>query len=289
VYKVEVNTNILSAMASILLLDRYTMENNGANPIDPVAPLFTDYYNGKTQTLTDGTVVSLITAPHDFISNSTGTLAEVILGLNEMIAGDIGYNQVGRLVVNPSQDDILDTDKPILWEFTQDDKTLLGLTYSPKPTDVYNDVIVVGATSDTNATPVGRAQNTDPSSDTCISRIGLKTKRIEMSNYYSDQMCQDYADWQLKRMSVLSKQVTVSCTQMFHISENDLITVERADKPGSPVERHLITGFSRPIGQTGAMTINCVSVNDIPLTLKESTEESVYFLSAEIYSAEGNA
>lgn len=288
VYKVEVNTNILSAMASILLLDRYTMENNGANPVDPVAPLFTDYYNGKTQTLTDGTVVSLITAPHDFISNSAGTLAEVILGLNEMIAGDIGYNQVGRLVVNPSQDDILDTDKPILWEFTQDDKTLLGLTYSPKPTDVYNDVIVAGATSDTNATPVGRAQNTDPSSDTCISRIGLKTKRIEMSNYYSDQMCQDYADWQLKRMSVLSKQVTVSCTQMFHISENDLITVERADKPGSPVERHLITGFSRPISQTGAMTINCVSVNDIPLTLTESTEEQVYFLSAEIYSAEGN-
>lgn len=289
VYSVEADTNIFNAMASILLLDRYTMENNGANPVDPVAPLFTDYYNGKTQTLTDGTVVSLIEAPHDFISNSAGTLAEVMLGLNEMIAGDIGYNQVGRLVVNPSQDDILDTDKPILWEFTQNDKTLLGLTYSPKPTEVYNDVIVAGATSDTNATPIGRAQNRDPSSDTCISRIGLKTKRIEMSDYYSDQMCQDYADWQLKRMSVLSKQVTVSCTQMFHIAENELITVERSDKPGSPVERHLITGFSRPIAQTGAMTINCVSVNDIPLTLKESTEESVYFLSAEIYSAEGNA
>ena len=289
VYSVEADTNIFNAMASLLLLDRYTMENNGANPVDPVAPLFTDYYNGKTQTLTDGTVVSLIEAPHDFISNSAGTLAEVMLGLNEMIAGDIGYNQVGRLVVNPSQDDILDTDKPILWEFTQNDKTLLGLTYSPKPTEVYNDVIVAGATSDTNATPIGRAQNRDPSSDTCISRIGLKTKRIEMSDYYSDQMCQDYADWQLKRMSVLSKQVTVSCTQMFHIAENELITVERSDKPGSPVERHLITGFSRPIAQTGAMTINCVSVNDIPLTLKESTEESVYFLSAEIYSAEGNA
>lgn len=272
VYSVEADTNIFNAMASILLLDRYTMENNGANPVDPVAPLFTDYYNGKTQTLTDGTVVSLIEAPHDFISNSAGTLAEVMLGLNEMIAGDIGYNQVGRLVVNPSQDDILDTDKPILWEFTQNDKTLLGLTYSPKPTEVYNDVIVAGATSDTNATPIGRAQNRDPSSDTCISRIGLKTKRIEMSDYYSDQMCQDYADWQLKRMSVLSKQVTVSCTQMFHIAENELITVERSDKPGSPVERHLITGFSRPIAQTGAMTINCVSVNDIPLTLKESTE-----------------
>lgn len=266
VYAVNANTNIFSAIASLLKIDRYTLENNGANPIDDLSPLFTDYYNGKTQTLTDGTTVSLINAPHDFMSSSDGTMADVILGLNEMIAGDIGYNQAGRLVINPSQDDITDTDKPILWEFTLSDKTLLGLTYNPKPTDVYNDVIVVGATSDTNATAKGRAQNTDPSSDTCISRIGMKTKRFEMPNYYSDQMCQDYADWQLKKCSVLSKQVTVTCSQMFHITENELITVERSDKPGSPLERHLVTGFSRPIGQLGSMTINCVSVNDIPLT-----------------------
>lgn len=265
VYEVKADTNIFDAIASILLLDRYTMGNNGTHPVDPVAPLFTDWYNNRTQTLTDGTVVSLIEAPHDFLSESTGTMADIVLGLNEMIAGDIGYNQVGRLVINPSQDDILDTDKPILWEFTQNDKTFLGADYTPKPTDVFNDVIVVGATSDTNETPRGRAQNLDPSSDTCVSRIGLKTKRIEMSDYYSDQMCVDYAEWQLKRFAVLSKEVSVSCTQMFHIVENQLITVQRSDKPGSPIERHLVTGFSRPIGQTGAMTINCVSVNDFPI------------------------
>ncbi len=266
VYEVLVGTNIFAAMAATLKLDRFTMENNGANPIDPVAPLFTNYYNNRTQTLTDGTVVPLIEAPHDFLSNSTGTLADVILGLNDMIAGDIGYNQTGRLVVNPSQDDILDINKPILWDFTQDGKSFLGADYTTKSTDVYNDIIVVGATSDTNATPRGRAQNLDPSSDTCVSRIGKKTIRLEMSDYYSDQMCQDYAEWMLKRYTTLSKEVTVSSTQMFHIVENELITVERSDKPGSPVERHVVTGFTRPIGQTGAMTINCVSVNDFPIT-----------------------
>ena len=289
VYSVEAGTNIFSAMAATLLLDRFTMENAGDNPIDAVSPMFTDYYNSKTQTLTDGTVVSLIEAPYDYLSASTGTLADVILGLNEMIAGDIGYNQVGRLVVNPSQDDLIDTDKPILWEFTEGSKTFLGADYTTKSTEVYNDVIVVGATSDTNETPKGRAQNTNPESDTCISRIGRKTIRLEMSNYYSDQMCQDYADWQLKRYSVLSKEVTISCTQMFHIVENELITVQRADKPGSPIERHLVTGFSRPIGQTGAMTINCVSVNDLPNSVAEGVPMVVYFMSDEIYSAEGSA
>ena len=264
VYSVTAGTNILAAVAALLKLDRFTAENNGANPIDPVAPLFTNYYNDKTQTLTDGTVVSLIEAPYDFLSASTGTYADVVLGLAEMIAGDVGYNQTGRLVINPSQDDIADQNKPILWEFTEDDKTFTGADYSPKPADVYNDVIVVGATGDDNLTPRGRAQNLDPKSDTCVNRIGRKTIRLEMPNYYSDTICQDYAMWQLKRYSTMSKAVTVTCTQMFHIVENQLITIQRQDKPGSPIERHVVQGFTRPIGQTGAMTINCISTEDYP-------------------------
>ncbi len=286
VYSVTAGTNIFDAIAATLTLDRFTMENSGSNPIDATPPLFTNYYNNKTQTLTDGTIVSLIEAPHDFTSSSSGTLADVIIGLNDMIAGDIGYNPAGRLVINPSQDDLTDADKPVLWEFTQGKKTFLGAEYSPKPTQVFNDVIVVGATSDTNATAKGRAQNTDPTSDTCISRIGMKTTRIEMTDYYSDQMCRDYAEWQLKRVAAMSKEVTVTSSQMFHIVENQLITVQRNDKPGSPVERHVVRGFSRPIGQTGTMTINCVSVNDIPQT---TTSASGGFRANEIYSAEGTA
>lgn len=265
VYKVEAGTNILAAIAALLKLGKYDMGNDSDYPIDPLPPIFTEYYNNKTQTLTDGSVVSLIEAPYDFLSGSTGTMAEVVLGLVEMIAGDVGYNQVGRLVVNPSQDDILDIDKPVLWDFLQNEKTLLGVDYTTQASDVYNDVIVVGATSDTNYTPRARAQNLDPGSDTCISRIGRKTIRLEMPNYYSDTICEDYAMWKLKRYSTTSKSVVVTCSQMFHIVENELITLQRSDKPGAPIERHVVQGFTRPIGQTGNMTINCISVNDYPI------------------------
>ena len=265
VYSFAAGTNILSAMESVLKFDRYTMANNGAHPVDSIAPNFTNYYNGKTQTLTDGTVVALLDAPYDFTSSSNGTLGDIIIGLNDMVAGDIGYNQNGRLTLNPSQDDILDADKPILWEFSQNSKTFLGADYTTKNAEVYNDVIVAGATSDLNVTAKARAQNLDPTSDTCVSRIGLKTKRLEMGNFYSDQVCEDYAVWQLKRFSTLSKEIVVQSTQMFHIVENELITVERNDKPGNPIERHVVTGFTRPIGQTGSMTINCISVSDFPI------------------------
>lgn len=264
VYEVDAGTNIFQAMASILRLGKYDAGNNSDYPIDPIAPLFTNYYNGRTQTLTDGTVVNLIDAPYDFISDASGTYADVLLGLAEMLAAWIGYNANGRLVIDASQDDIDDADKPTLWDYSTDEKQLLGIDYTHKNTDVYNDIIVVGATGDDNITPRGRAQDTDPTSSTCISRVGLKTKRIEMSNYYSDDICQSYADWMLKRYSVLQKSVTIKSTQMFHIYENALITLKRTDKEGSPKERHLIQSFSRPIGQTGDMTIEAVSVKDLP-------------------------
>ena len=264
VYEVDAGTNIFQAMASILTLGRYDAGNNSEYPIDQIPPLFTNYYNGRTQTLTDGTVVNLIDAPYDFVSDASGTYADVLLGLAEMLAAWIGYNSNGRLVVDASQDDIDDADKPILWDYSTSEKQLISINYTHKNTEVYNDIIVVGDTGDDNITPRGRAQDTNPTSSTCISRIGLKTKRIEMSNYYSDDICQSYADFMLKRYSVLQKSVTITSTQMFHISENSLITLKRTDKKGSPKERHLIQSFSRPIGQTGNMTIEAISVKDLP-------------------------
>ena len=62
-----------------------------------------------------------------------------------------------------------------------------------------------------------------------------------------------------------AKSVTINCQQMFHIVENQIVTVQRTDKPGSPVERHVVQGFSRPIGQKGGMSINAVSTADLPI------------------------
>lgn len=261
-YEVSLNTNIFQAMASILALGR----GNGY-PVDRVAPLFTNYYNDKTQTLPDGTTVSVILTPHTLrIDSDDGTYADVEIGLSDMLAAWVGYDQTGRLRVDPSQDDILDTNKPILYAFSPNEVTFLGATYTVKNTEVYNDIIVLGQTLDDNTQPAGRAQNLDPRSDTNIyTSLGRRTKRYPKSGFSTKQQCHDYAAWMLKRQTVLKKSVSFSCQQMFHIVENNLITLTRTDKPGKPVERHLIQGFSRPIGQTGAMTVNAVSVNDYPI------------------------
>lgn len=257
-YEVPVGTNIFQPIEAILALDR----GNG-QPVDGVTPIFTEYYNSKTQALPDGSTANLIDSPYTLrIDSDNGTYADVLLGLAAMVNAWIGYDQTGALRIDPSQDDILDTNKPILWQFSMDEATFLGANYTVRNVDVYNDYIVLGELLDDNSQPAGRATNLDPRSDTNVQTIGRKTFRMSAPGFATDKQCQDLAVWKLKRSTSLQKAITISCSQLFHIEENGLVTIVRTDKPGSPVERHLVMGFTRPLTSNGEMQINAVSVQD---------------------------
>ena len=257
-YEVRVGTNIFEPIKATLALDK----GNG-EPVDRVTPIFTEYYNGKTQLLPDGTTAALTAAPYTLrIDSENGTFGDVFLGLAGMVNAWIGYDPTGALRIDPSQDDILDTNKPVLWQFSLEGVSFLGATYTVRNTDVYNDYIVLGELLDDYSQPAGRATNMDPRSDTNVQTIGRKTFRISAPGFATDQQCQDLAAWKLKRSSSLQKAISISCSQIFHIEENGLVTIVRTDKPGSPVERHLVMGFTRPLTSNGEMQINAVSVQD---------------------------
>lgn len=258
-YEVPMDTNIFEPIQAILDLDR----GNGLK-VDSVLPVFTDYYNGKTQDLQDGTTAPLTDSPYTFRAES-GSYATVILGMAGMVNAWVGYDSAGALRIEPSQDDILDNNKPVLWEFSMEEAQLLGMSYTYNNTQVFNDYIVIGTQLSDNTIPSGRAENQDPMSDTNVQTIGRKTYRMEAADYATNQMCQDLAVWKLKRATVLQKSVDISCIQMFHIEENNLVTIIRTDKPGAPVERHLIMGFTRDLAGNTPMTISAVSVNDFPV------------------------
>jgi hypothetical protein len=97
-----------------------------------------------------------------------------------------------------------------------------------------------------------------------VNLIGRKTYVESKQGYYTEDICKAYAEFKLKRLAVLQKSVSIESTQMFHLTENNLVSIRRIDKPGAPVERHLIQGFSIPISETGNMTIDAVAVNEFP-------------------------
>ena len=258
-YEVAVGTNIFNPIVALLAEDR----GNGL-PLDGITPVFTEYYNLKTQKLPDGTTVSFLDSPYTLTVDAGSTKADVVLGLCEMINAWVGYDASGALRIDPSQDDIRDATKPIAYSFSMSETSLLGLSYTVKDEDMYNDYIVVGDQLDDNSQPFARAMNYDPKSDTNINIVGKKTYREEANGYGTDTQCKDLAVWKLKRATVLKKAVNVSASQVLHLQENQLIEIVRTDKEDSPVERHLIQGFSRPLVGTQPMTINAVSVMDFP-------------------------
>lgn len=260
-HEVAIGTNVFTPITALLVEDR----GNG-RAVDATTPVYTDYYNDKTQTLPDGTTVYLNVTPYTLtVDSDSGTIADVILGLVEMFNGVVGYDVTGALRIEPSQDDIEDGEKPIQWAFGMDEVTLLGMAYDVKNTEVYNDYIVIGDSLSNGSQAKGRAQNLDPASPTNIYAIGRKTIRVSQSGYYTDKQCQDYAAWKLKRSAILQQAVSISCSQILHLDVNNVVTIRRTDKPGNPVERHLITSFTRPLASNGEMTINATSVNDMPI------------------------
>lgn len=260
-YEVAEGTNIFQPITALLSEDK----GNG-QPVDNVTPVYTDYYNSMTQEMPDGTSVAMTDTPYTLrIDSESGTIAEVVLGLTGMLNAWVGYDNTGALRVDPSQDDLLDTAKPVAWRFQLEDFSFLGASHTIKNTEVYNDYIVVGEQLDDYTQPYGRATNNNPKSDTNVQTIGRKTFREQRAGYATNTQCQDLANWMLKRSSILQKAVSISCSQIFHINENELVEIVRTDKPGSPVERHLVLGFSRPLNGTEQMTIDAVSVNGLIL------------------------
>ena len=266
---------VFEAMRSLLRLSKYNQleTDDLMSMIDNVLPIFTNYYEGKEYDYkqSDGTIlenISVTDLPYDIVENIGGTIANLLLALNQTFVGMCGYDCTGAFRVEPSQEDITDSNKPILWNFTPENCFLGGITETIKNTEVYNDVLITGEGIG-GGEVWGRATNYDPKSDTNVNLIGLKTFYESKAEYWNATQCADLAEWYLKRKSVLQRSVSIISSQMFHLIENRLIAIKRTDKKGSPIERHLINSFSIPLSETGAMTINATSVNDFPIATRK--------------------
>ncbi len=270
-YIVPVGNNIFQAMQAVLQTSKYTLNatTNSLQMIDNITPLFTNYYNNRTTT-SNGQVYLNTEVPYQITVEYGKNFSDILLALNDLIAGWIGYDATGKMTVLPSENDIADQTKPIQWEFTTTSPTFLGLDETSDISQVFNEYTIVGEALDSTVAPVGRAINNDATSDTSIGRIGRKSQIESASGYYTKEQCAALAAFKLKRSTVLQKSVTFSSTPMFHLQENNLITVKRTDKSGAPIERHLIQSFSLPFSQTGQMSITATSVTDYPnITIEE--------------------
>ena len=189
------------------------------------------------------------------------TYADILLEYATILCANIYYDVNGRLVIEPmidTTDDITDTNKEVVWHYTVDEKTFLGLTQTYNFDKVYNDIIVLGNIANGYQFKA-RVQNRNIMSDTCVQKIGLKTKEpIEDNQYYSDEQCKELAMYYAKVDTILQKSGDINSTPLYHLDVNKLVSVSTPNNNMSK-ELFLITGFT--MNSSGDMSINVTSVN----------------------------
>lgn len=204
---------------------------------------------------------SVLTCPYTAIVERGGTLADVLLEYATILCANIYYDVNGRLVLEPMSDsaeDITDTNKEILWHYTVDEKTFLGLTQKHDFEKIHNDFIVLGNIVNGYQFK-GRVQNRNLLSDTCVQKIGLRTREpYEDNQYYSDEQCIELAKYYAKTDTILQKSGDISSVTLYHLDVNKLVTVSTPNNNMSK-ELFLVTGFS--LSASGEMTLNISSVN----------------------------
>ena len=263
-YKTNINVNLYDATRSLLRLSRFANDfsetENVEEMLDPIMPHLSSYFLTKT-TEVNGEQKSVLDCPYTATVERGKTYADVLLEYATILCANIYYDVNGRLVLEPmidTADDITDTNKEILWDYTVDEKVFLGLTQTYNFDKVYNDFIVLGNIVNGYQFK-GRVQNRNPLSNTCVQRIGLKTKEpYEDNQYISDEQCVELAKYYAKTDTILQKSGDIPSITLYHLDVDKLVTVSTPNNNMSK-ELFLITGFS--LSSAGQMSVNVSSVN----------------------------
>ena len=225
--------------------------------VDPIPPLMSKIYETKK----DDSGNAVIKCPYTMKTERGKTYADVLLEYATILCAHVYYDTNGRLTIEPminNADDITDTDKEVMWHYTVDEKTFLGLTQTYNFDKVYNDIIVLGNIVEGKQFKA-RVQNQNLMSDTCVQKIGLKTKEpFEDNQYYSDEQCKELAMYYAKVDTILQKSGDISSTPLYHLDVNKLVAVSTPNNNMSK-ELFLINGYT--LNSSNTMSVNVTSVN----------------------------
>lgn len=229
-------------------------------PVDPIPPLLSPYFLTKTIEV-DGEEKSVLSCPYTATVERGQSYADVLLEYATILCANVYYDVDGRFVLEPmidTADDVTDTNKEILWDYSVDEKTFLGITQAYNFDKIYNDFIVLGNIVNGYQFK-GRVQNRNLLSDTCVQKIGLKTKPpYEDNQYVSDEQCVELATYYAKIDTIMQKSGDIPSVTLYHLDVDKLVTVSTPNNNMSK-ELFLITGFS--LSTSNTMTVNVTSVN----------------------------
>lgn len=240
-YIVPVGSNIYTVLRELL---------NGTStvnlPTDIKIPVLDQHYASEV-------------TPYTIRKEIGDLIGNVFLELQGMLSANVFYNVNGEMVFEQDSND--DT-KGSLWDFGTEEFNYLGATRTYRFDEVYNAVLVIGDNIDGNLA-FFEARNENPASPTSIQNVGYqRTFVIEDSVINTDALAEDRANYELKRMTALYSDISLSCVPMYHLDVDNVITLTDPSL-GLNRDRFLINEIVLPFTQDGQMTIQASKTSEL--------------------------
>lgn len=241
-YEIPAGTEIRKAIEAIL-----TIDTGSGYPLDLKPIIYDHSFDGRV-------------TPYTLSKDAGSTFGEMILELADMLGAECFYNDLGNLCFIPINETIIDKDKPIIWDLSDQKREFLNSKTTYDFTGVVNEVNVVGDNIKSSIVSAV-ARNEDPASPICIQRIGRHVQYINDPAIYTEQLAQERADYELRKASILGTSVTVETSFNPLIFVDNIITIED-EFYNFKRERFLVQSISYSIGQSNQMTLTVSNVQN---------------------------
>lgn len=190
-------------------------------------------------------------------------LSKIIDALATQMSAEYYYNNVGNLCFYPINETVDDSVKPIIWTFTNLNRSLHNLELNYQNENIINVVKVVGDNID-NVIYSAVVTNENPSSPICIQRVGRRVApKYSEPNVWSNDLAEDLARYYLRKASFIA--VEFSCNVSFNpiLTVNNICEIEN-DFLNYHREKLLITSISFSSGD-GLMSLKLCNTKDLPV------------------------
>lgn len=242
---IRAGTNLYKAIKDILLMDA-----GGGQVIDPIPPLLDPLFANEE-------------IPYDINKDPGCFIGDILIELANIIGCDIFYDSEGRLNVRSGTYDYYYSEQAPLWEFTDEKPEYIAPSTTLNTKDVVNSVTVVSSNSNLNKVYVSTKQNTNAMSGVSVDQIGLKEKYITSSNIFSQQNADEYAEYELKKLSIIATQHSWQCTCIPHLTVNKVVEVTN-HYMGLHRERFIVQSIEIPLKPSELMSISASNIASLP-------------------------
>ena len=199
-----------------------------------------------------------VLTPYTIEKPAGDTIANMLLELANMVSYSVYYNEEGYLCFkNPLKPEDYAITPPV-WQYTTSGLYLQS-TRELNWNDIKNSITVYGMTE--NGYQYTATAKDLTGSELSIDKIGERVKVIEDDNIYSDDLCQQRANYELQQSIMAQETVNIMSIPNFKLKLDDVVNVE--DENNGTTGNYVIRNISYDLNYRSTMDIGVWAIRNI--------------------------